>query len=288
MRRNSRTVRSALALLFCLPLAAGPLYDGAAFEKRVAAIAAGADGAARRAAIAAQLDALGIPYRLEEFSASGRKGVNILASLPAPPGAGREILLGAHSDRVDLGQGAVDDASGDSAVLGLLAAFKRAPLKACRLSAAFFDLEELGAKGSAAFVAADRHSLPAIYLNFDVFAYGDTLWVGSVNGQSPSARAMTAAAAASRFPLVMGPDYPPGDDGSFAAAKVETLGIALIDGREIEGILAFFHGHPPDTLPRSVTILHSPNDTPDKIAGSDAARALPVVERAIRLLDAGR
>ena len=281
-------LRSALTLLFCLPLAAGPSYDGAAFENRVTAIAAGADGAARRAAITAQLTNLGIPYRLENFNAKGRKGVNILVTLPAPPGVEKEILLGAHSDRVDAGQGAVDDASGDSAVIELLAAFKQTPLKAYRLSAAFFDLEELGAVGSGAYVAAHRRTLPPIYLNFDVFAYGDTLWVGSVKSQSPSARAMTEAAAASRFPLVLGPDYPPGDDGSFVAAKVETLGIALIDGREIEGILAFFHGRPPNPLPRAVTILHSANDTPDKIAGPDATRALPVVERAIRLLDAGR
>jgi aminopeptidase S len=280
--------RTALALLFCLPLAAGPSYDGAAFENRVAAIAAGANGAARRAAITAQLTALAIPYHLEEFNANGRKGVNIVAALPAPAGAAKEILLGAHSDRVDVGQGAVDDASGDSAVIELLAAFQQTPLKAYRLSAAFFDLEEKGAVGSGAYVGAHRHSLPAVYLNFDVFAYGDTLWVGSIDAHSPSARAMTEAAAASRFPLVLGPDYPPGDDGSFVAAKVETLGVALIDGREIEGILAFFHGHSPDPLPRAVTILHSPNDTPDKIAGPDAARALPVVERAIRLLDAGR
>src|ERR1017187_5672478 len=208
MQRHPRTGRSALALFVCLPLAAGPSYDGAAaFENRVAAIAAGADGAARRAAIAAQLTALGIPYRLEDFNAKGRKGVNILVTLPAQPGVEREILLGAHSDRVDAGQGAVDDASGDSAVIELLAAFKQAPLQAYRLSAAFFDLEELGAVGSGAFVAAHRGALPAIYLNFDVFAYGDTLWVGSVSGHSPSAQAMTEAAAASRFPHVLGRDY---------------------------------------------------------------------------------
>jgi hypothetical protein len=281
-------MRSAIALLVCLPVAAGPAYDGAGFEKRVGAIAAGADRAARRAAIAAQLTALGIPYRLEDFSSSGRTGVNILASLPAPVGARWEILLGAHSDRVDVGQGAVDDASGVSAVLELLAAFKRKPLTAFRLSAAFFDLEEVGLVGSGAYVAAHRESLPAIYLNFDVFAYGQTLWVGSANDQSPSGRAMREAATASRFPLVMGPDYPPGDDRVFVGAKVETLGLALIDGVEIPTILDVFHGRKPEQMPRSLTILHSSNDTQDKIAGADVARALPTVERAIRLMDAGR
>jgi hypothetical protein len=281
-------LRAAVALLLCLPLAAGSSYDGAAFKNRVAAIAAGADRAARRGAIAAQLTALGISYRLEEFSAGGRTGVNILASLPAPPDAKREILLGAHSDRVEAGQGAVDDASGVSAVLELLAAFQRAPLTSFRVSAAFFDLEEAGLLGSGAFVAAHRESLPAVYLNFDVFAYGRTLWVGSANDQAPSARTVREAAAASRFSLVMGPDYPPGDDRVFVAAKVETLGVSLIEGREIRGILDFYHGRRPAEVPRAITILHTANDTPDKIAGGDVARALPVVEQAIRLLDALR
>jgi hypothetical protein len=34
-----------------------------------------------------------------------------------------------------------------------------------------------------------------------------------------------------------------------------------------------------------LTIIHSPNDTPDKVDGAAIARALPVVEQAIRLMD---
>ena len=148
-------MRRFAGLFFCFFLAAGPGYDRAGFEKRVFAIAAGADGAARRAAITAQLDALGIPWRAETFRSGRHAGVNIVVSLG---GIGPEILLGAHSDRVNVGQGAVDDASGVSAVLDLLAAFERAPLVSHRLSAAFFDLEELGGLGSEAFVAAHRRS----------------------------------------------------------------------------------------------------------------------------------
>jgi aminopeptidase S len=286
VRRSPTIAQTAVALFLSLPLAAGPLYDGSAFTRRVEAIAAGSDGAARRAAITAQLTALGIPYRLESFTRDGHAGVNILASLPAPPGAESEILLGAHSDRVDQGQGAVDDASGDSAVLDLLAAFKRIPLAAHRVSAAFFDLEELGSLGAQSFIASHAGHLPTLYLNFDVFAYGDTLWVGDA-GDPPSAPAVRKAAAA-HFPLVMDSDYPPGDDRTFRNAHVETLGFALIDGREIPAVLGFFHGQRPAEIPRSLTILHSPNDTPDKIAGADVARALPVVEQAIRLMDARR
>jgi aminopeptidase S len=288
MHRNARIIRLAAALLLCLPLAAGPLYDGAAFEKRVAAIAAGANVPARRAAVTAQLDTLGISCRLESFTLDGRTGVNVLASLPAPPDAKGEILLGAHYDRVALGQGAVDNASGVAAVLDLLAAFKRVPLAGHRLSAVFFDLEEADAVGAKAFIASHPQSLPAVYLNFDVFAYGGTLWVMSTTDDSLPARATRKAAASFRFPLVMGPDYPPGDDAAFLDAGVETLSFTLIDGSEIEGVLDVYHDRPVDSMPRVMTILHSPNDTPDKIAGAAVARALPVVERAIRLMDAGR
>jgi Zn-dependent M28 family amino/carboxypeptidase len=245
----------------------------------VAAISGAAD---RRSAITTQLEAMGLSYRLEEFKAEGRAGVNVLMTMPGAVGADKEILLGAHYDKVEAGQGAVDNASGVSAVLELLARFQKRPLEAYRLSAAFFDLEEEGSLGAHAFVAHER--LPAIYVNFDVFAYGDTVWAGSVNAHSRSARALKEAADRAGFPVVIGADYPPGDDRVFVGAKVETLGVALIDGREIGPILKYLAGAQLDPLPRAVQILHSANDTPDKIAGIDAARALPVVEEAIRLM----
>jgi aminopeptidase S len=280
--------RSALAFLLWLPLLApAQPYGRAAFEKRVGAISAGTDRAGRRAAITAQLEAMGLFYRLEDFKAEGRAGVNILVTMPAAAGVEKEILLGAHYDKAEVGQGALDNASGVGAVLELLARFRKSPLAAYRLSAAFFDLEEEGGLGAHAFIASrGRGSLPAIYVNFDVFGYGDTLWAMSVDKKSRSAQALGEAAARSRFPLVMEADYPPGDDRVFLGAEVETLGLALIDGREIEPVLKYYAGQRPDPTPRVMQILHSPYDTPDKIAGADVARALPVVEEAVRLMDA--
>lgn len=119
-----------------------------------------------------------------------------------------------------------------------------------------------------------------------MFGYGDTLWAMSVDPKSRSARALSAAAGQSNLPLVMGADYPPGDDRVFLNAQVETLGLALIDGREIASILRYFAGEQTEPVPRVMQILHSPNDTPDKITGADAARGLPVVEEAVRLMGA--
>ena len=102
---------------------------------------------------------------------------------------------------------------------------------------------------------------------------------------SPSATAVKIAAAATKFPLQIGAQYPPSDHLSFIRAKVETLSFSLIDGKEIPSILKVFNHEMPDQMPRVMTIIHSPNDIPDKFDGAAVARGLPVVEQAIRLMD---
>ena len=263
------------------------VYSGELFKNQVAAIAAGANTSERAAAITKRLDELGIKHRLPSFSDKDKRGVNIIAELP---GAGaQKLALGAHYDRVAEGRGAIDNASGCAAVLELLAAMKTKPLKNHTVTAIFFDLEEIGGVGSKAHVESDQgKNLPNIYINFDVFGYGDTLWVMSSRTDSPSAKAMTQAAAESKFDLEIGPDYPPGDHLSFIKAKVETISISLIGRDEIKSILKVFGGDRPEKLPRILTIIHSAGDTSDKIDGDAAVRALPVIEQAIRNMDTSR
>jgi aminopeptidase S len=261
-------------------------YAGDRFKNQVAAIAAGSNTSERAAAITKRLDELGVKYRLQSFSDTDKRGVNIIAELP---GAGaQKLALGAHYDRVAVGQGAIDNASGCAAVLELLAAMKKKPLKNHTVTAIFFDLEEIGGVGSKAHVEADPKNLPNIYINFDVFGYGDTLWVMSSKTDSPSAKAMTQAAAESKFDLEIGPDYPPGDHLSFLKAKVETISISLIGRDEIKSILKIFGGDRSEKPPRILTIIHSAGDTPDKVDGDAVVRALPVIEQAIRYMDTNR
>ena len=262
-------------------------YASDRFKSQVAAIAAGSNTSQRAAAITKRLDELGIKYHLQSFSDKDKRGTNIIAELP---GAGAEKLaLGAHYDRVAEGQGAIDNASGSAVVLGLLAALKAMPLKNHTVTAVFFDLEEVGLLGSKAHVEAHQgKNLPNIYINFDVFGYGDTLWVMSSNTDSPSAKAMKQAAAESKFALELGLDYPPGDHLSFLKAKIETMSISLIAGAEIKSILKVFKGDRAEELPRILTIIHSARDTPDKVDGDAVVRALPVVEQAIRYIDTSR
>ncbi|MGZ5436689.1 MAG: M28 family peptidase [Pyrinomonadaceae bacterium] len=259
--------------------------DGARLANEVSAISAGADTKARGTAIKTRLDALGIKYRIEPFMHADRQGENIVVDLPSA-GATKQLMLGAHYDRVSQGQGAIDNASGSLAVLELLAALKAKPLKNFAVVAAFFDLEEIGLRGSENYIKArEGKPLPAVFINFDVFGYGDTLWAMTADEKSSSATTVKTAAAAAKVPLQIGAQYPPSDHLSFIRAKVETLSFSLIDGKEIPSILKVFNHEVPDQAPRVLTIIHSPNDTPDKVDGAAIARALPVVEQAIRLMD---
>lgn len=282
----------SVSTLFVLLLAAhlqssvAQKNDGGRIANQVTAIAAGADTKARGTAIKTRLDALGIKYRVEPFVHEDRQGENIVAELPPPVRAQKQLMLGAHYDRVSDGRGAVDNASGSAAVLELLAALKDKPLKNYSVVAAFFDLEEIGLRGSANYIkASEGRSLPAVFVNFDVFGYGDTLWAMTPDEKSLSAAAVKTASASAKFPLQIGAQYPPSDHLSFIRAKVETLSFSLIDGKEIPSILKVFNHEMPEQMPRVLTIIHSANDTPDKIDGAAVARALPVVEQAIRLMD---
>jgi Zn-dependent M28 family amino/carboxypeptidase len=274
-----------LLLAAQLPTSVAQKGDGTRLVNQVSAISAGADTKARGTAIKKRLDELGIKYRVEPFTHADREGENIVAELPSA-GATKQLMLGAHYDRVSQGQGAIDNASGSLAVLELLAALKDKPLKNYGVVAAFFDLEEIGLRGSANYIKArEGKPLPTVFINFDVFGYGDTLWAMTADENSSSATAVKTAAAAAKFPLQIGSQYPPSDHLSFIRAKVETLSFSLIDGKEIPAILKVFKSEMPDQMPRVMTIIHSPNDTADKVDGAAIARALPVVEQAIRLID---
>lgn len=284
-----RKVFGLSSLLLCLLLVAerGVARPDVAtsFVTQVTAISSGGDSKARGAAITKRLDELGIKYHMEGFTYADRQGENIVAELPAGK-ATKQLMLGAHYDRVKDGQGAVDNASGAAAVLELLAALKEKPLKDYAVTAAFFDLEEIGLRGSAAFIKArEGKSLPAIFINFDVFGYGDTLWTMAPDENQSSGMAVKSATTAAKFPLQIGSKYPPSDHLSFIRAKVETLSFSLIDGSEIPAILKVFNHEMPEKMPRVLTIIHSANDTADKIDGPAVARALPVVEQAIRLME---
>ena len=260
---------------------------GERIERMVAAISAGADSAQRRSTILRRLDQLRVKYRSEKFCLESACGINVLVE-PDRPGA-TTLMLGAHYDRTSQGKGAVDNAAGVAAVLELLAVFQSKPLGHLAPAAAFFDLEEVGLLGSKAYVSTrlQPRDLPAFYLNFDVFAYGDTLWVISDDGNSSSAAAVRTAAGRQKFAIAIEGQAPPGDNRTFRQVGVETLGLALVSKLELESIRRMVRGEEVTTEPSLMKILHTEDDVPQKVKGEEVGRALGVIEAAIRAMDAG-
>jgi len=276
-------VQSGIAL--CLLLGSAAIANAqfaAQFHDRIAAIASGSDTEARRQAITKALDSIGIQYRLDDFTTPTFSGTNIVAEVAGTKPA-KTLLLGAHYDRVAQGSGAVDNAASCAVLLGLLSRLKSNPLEGYSVRAVFFDLEERGLVGSQGYFAKNRGAgLPDQALNLDIFGYGDTLFATASAQDGQIATALQRAADEASVPLRWMPrnQYPASDHRIMMAAGIETVGLALIDGKEIDLI-----GQRGGAEPRILTIIHTPEDTIDKIRSEEMEKAFPVLEKLIRLLD---
>jgi len=245
-------------------------------------IASGANSFKRRTAITERLRADGVDYHIEEFASGTLSGTNVVADLPGKTGS-RTLLLGAHYDRVGGGQGAVDNAASCAVLLELIGRLKSKPLDNS-VRVVFFDLEELGLLGSISYFKSHAgSSRPAMAMNFDIFAYGDSFFVTPSNVDGPLLATFQQAASGLGFPVraLPMPQYPRSDHQAMAGAGIETLGVTLIDGAEIDLLTT-----PGAAPPRILTMIHTNADTMAQIREQDMAKALPVLEKTIRLLDA--
>lgn len=290
-----RTVSSSLlALALTAPvvgLSAQTIVTRAEhIQQQVAVLAEPADIESRRAAIVKELEQLGLTPSLFWFdppaARANRRGANVVAELP---GSGvRTLLLGAHYDHVDLAQGVIDNAAGVVAVLQLAEALASNPLRNFKVHVALFDLEENGLLGSSAMVMDSlRTPLPEKFLNFDVFGYGDALWLGAVETATPTPTHMRSVAAGAGMTIVVDSLYPPSDHLSYRGTSAASYAVSLVEIDEINTMLGVLRDRRmPATPPRVMQIIHSPQDTLDKLDADAVARALEVVERAIREMDA--
>ncbi len=263
-----------------------PTQSGTAahWQADVQAMADAADNAGRRAHIKSQLETLGMSVETRPFAIKDKRGENLLATVSGPADAPL-LLIGAHSDRVEVGRGATDNASGSAAVLALAERFKRSPLKRHRVAVAFWDLEELGLLGSQAYIA-DGGAKPALYVNFDVFGWGDSLWMMSPDADSPLVQASRKAARDAGLQITTGDKYPPTDHLAFLKAKWPAVSYSLVDASEIPGILEAFSGKHPEPAPKVMAVIHSDGDTMDKLEAGDVATGIDAVEAALRAWDA--
>ena len=302
MRHSIR--RAVLATLIAAPLLPAqptPVSTTATIDSAQAAVRvrqlvetmAAADSIeGRRDAIVARLRAMKLEPQLVTFdppsARASRRGTNIIARVPGPGSS--TILLGAHYDRVARGRGVVDNAAGVAAVLELAEAFARQPLTRYAVEIALWDLEENGLLGSRARVADSvRVPLPQLYVNFDIFGYGDTFWIGAVNRDAEFPRRMEDAARAVGAPLTTDSLYPPSDHLSFRrTASTESYAVSILSAEDLAKVLAMLRagGSPAGGPPPVMRIIHTDADTMDKLDAGAVARGVRVVEAAIRALDA--
>jgi aminopeptidase S len=301
MRHSIRS--AALAVLIAAPLlpaqqapvTAGATIDTAQATVRirrlVETIAAADSIEGRREAIITRLRALGLEPQLATFdppsTRATRRGTNVIARVPGR--ASSTILLGAHYDRVARGRGVIDNAAGVAAVLELAEAFARQPLRRHVVEVALWDLEENGLLGSRSRVADSlRVPLPQIYVNFDIFGYGDAFWIGAVNRDAAFPRQIDAAARAAGAALTIDSLYPPSDHLNFRRTSTQSYAVSILSAEDVTKVLAMLRsgGAPAGEPPPVMRIIHTDADTMDKLDAAAVARGLRVVEAAIRALDA--
>jgi aminopeptidase S len=121
--------------------------------------------------VKAKLDAAGFTTTVQQFTASGRTGYNLIADWPGGD-PDQVVMAGSHLDSVTSGAGINDNGTGSAAILETALAVSRAgyqPTKHLRF--AWWGAEELGLVGSRYYVnnlsATDRSKIDG-YLNFDM------------------------------------------------------------------------------------------------------------------------
>ncbi|TPQ23803.1 M28 family metallopeptidase [Streptomyces sporangiiformans] len=121
--------------------------------------------------VKAKLDAAGFTTTVQQFTAAGRTGYNLIADWPGGD-ANQVVMAGSHLDSVSTGAGINDNGSGSAAVLEAALAVSRAQYKPTKhLRFAWWGAEEQGLLGSRYYVnslsSANRSKISG-YLNFDM------------------------------------------------------------------------------------------------------------------------
>jgi aminopeptidase S len=262
-----------------------------AIQDQVQALATPADIETRRAAIVARFEGMGLEPRLVWFEPPprvSRRGANVIAEIAG--NSSDVLLLGAHYDHVGLAQGVIDNAAGVAVVLQLAEALTRERLSHFTVRIALFDLEEDGLLGARAMVRDSvRTPLPHTFLNFDVFGYGESFWMGALDEKGSLPSALREAGTESGMEVVIDSLYPPSDHLAFRGTRTASYSLSLLESAEIHDLLTRFRardmnaGGPP---PRVFQIIHTAEDTLDKLDSAAVARGVEAVEQAIRKFDA--
>jgi hypothetical protein len=241
----------------------------------------------RGAIVSAMLERQGWEVEPHSFQAGELSGTNLMVKVQEATDQEEEqqndrkwLVLGAHMDRVAKGRGAVDNGGGCAALMELCQRLKDKPLKDVRVWAVYFDLEENGLLGSDAF-ARQLDSKPTLYVNLDVFAYGDQVWLHSKDEGDPIVEAAKMVDADHPFSFDHGVSYPPSDHLSFRKAGIEAASFSLLRPVDVEQLEGMFAGKSKER-PEVLQLIHTEEDQPQKIDASQMAKGVDFVEATLR------
>lgn len=229
------------------------------------------------------------PFETASFSEGkeGVSGTNLLAIINDEPGS-PVIVMSAHYDHVGMGEdgiynGADDNASGVAALLEAISWFQQnAP--ETTLVFAFFDAEEMGIAGSAAFV----HDLPeeiedrlAFNLNLDMVSRADKGEIFAVGTYHYPELVPVIDAVAAETPLTLskGHDSPEwgnqdwstlSDHAPFLRAGVPIIYLGVEDHADYHKVTDTFDKVDPNTFARSVDTVLMVAEAIDEHVASDA------------------
>ena len=297
--RTDRTgydmIRGALTFATVLSLAACTLWPtpSASPQQLLANVAAFAQPThdARFEALKSQLDAAGLAYTVGEFT--GRRptpGKNVIVR--TGPSTGKQILLTAHYDALEMQGGKLVDGVVDNAasVVAMIEATRRLKGRTKHPVTLFLtDQEELGLLGARAFITAHGVADLAAVINADINANGDTLMHGLNNG-AQSARlteAVRELCAELQRSCLDFPEYPPSDDRAFSAAGAPTVSLGHQPKAEAEKLRAFMLKtlDPAAPPPEVLSLIHTPNDRIDRVEPATLALAADFFQALVMKLD---
>jgi Zn-dependent M28 family amino/carboxypeptidase len=207
--------------------------------------------------------------KLTEQPVKGLKQPNVICTLPGSTDA--VIVVGAHFDHVDAGDGVVDNWSGSSMLPSLYEALHTDPRKHTFIFVAFSG-EEKGLLGSQFYVNSltpDQVQKIDAMVNMDTLGLGPTeVWVS--RSDQKLVRALTGIARALKLPLT-GQNVDrvgQSDEESFIRRKIPTITI---------------HSLTQETL----GVLHSPGDNYNAVHFNDYYNSYRLLSGYLVLLDHG-
>jgi len=249
---------------------------------------------ARFETLKSQLNAAGLAYNVEEFP--GRRatpGRNVIVR--TGPSSGKQILLTAHYDALEMQGGKLVDGVVDNAgsVVAMIEATRRVNGRTKHGVTLFLtDQEELGLLGARAFITAHGVDNLAAVINADINANGDTLMHGLNNGAQSAfiTKAVRELCAELRRSCLDFPEYPPSDDRAFSAAGAPTVSLGHQPKAEAEKLRAFMLNPPtsapdPATIPEVLALIHTPNDKIDRVEPATLALAADFFTTLVLKLD---